>query len=210
MTSLATTKETLAGALWPAGATAGWLRAAILAIGGSLFVALCSQITVPLWPVPITGQTFAVLVIGMAYGWRLGSATLLLYLAQGALGLPVFAKFAGGAAVLMGPTGGYLVGFVLVAGLVGYLAERGWDRSVLATAAAMLLGNVLIYLPGLAWLALFYAGPGAQFVVATGAESALGAAVAAGALPFLLGDALKLALAAAALPLIWRGVARRR
>ena len=209
MTSLATTKETLAGALWPAGATAGWLRAAILAIGGSLFVALCSQITVPLWPVPITGQTFAVLVIGMAYGWRLGSATLLLYLAQGALGLPVFAKFAGGAAVLMGPTGGYLVGFVLAAGLVGYLAERGWDRSVLATAAAMLLGNVLIYLPGLAWLALFYAGPGAQFVVATGAESALGAAVAAGALPFLLGDALKLALAAAALPLIWRGVRRR-
>ncbi|MDJ0610102.1 MAG: biotin transporter BioY [Kiloniellales bacterium] len=209
MTSLATTKGTLAGALWPAGETAGWLRNAILAVAGSLFVALCSQITVPLWPVPITGQTFAVLVIGMAYGWRLGSATLLLYLAQGALGLPVFAKFAGGAAVLMGPTGGYLVGFVLAAGLVGYLAERGWDRSVFATAAAMLLGNVLIYLPGLAWLALFYAGPGAQFVTATGAESAVGAAVAAGALPFLLGDALKLALAAAALPLIWRGVARR-
>lgn len=210
MSSLALTNGTLAGALWPAGAVPGWLRAAILAVAGSLFVALCSQIQVPLWPVPITGQTFAVLVIGMAYGWRLGSATLLLYLAEGAFGLPVFAKFSGGFAVLAGPTGGYLVGFVLAAGLVGFLAERGWDRSALTTGLAMLLGNVLIYLPGLAWLALFYAGPGAPYVASTGAEGPLGAALAAGAAPFLIGDGLKLLLAAAALPLVWRYLARQR
>ena len=203
-------QPTLASVLWPRRDAQRLLRPALLAVLGSLLVAASAQIEVPLWPVPITGQTFAVLVIGMAYGWRLGSATLLLYLAEGAIGLPVFAKFSGGAAVLAGPTGGYLVGFVLAAGLVGYLAERGWDRSVFSTAAAMLLGNLLIYLPGLAWLALFYAGPGAAYVAATGAEGPLGAAFVAGALPFLLGDALKLALAAAALPLIWRGVARRR
>jgi biotin transport system substrate-specific component len=160
--------------------------------------------------VPVTGQTFAVLVIGLAYGWRLGGVTLLLYATEGALGLPVFAQFSGGPAVLAGPTGGYIAGFVLAATLVGYLAERGWDRSVLLTALAMLAGNLAIYLPGLAWLALFYAGPGQAYVEATGAAGPLGAAVAAGFLPFLLGDLLKLMLAAAILPAVWRATAHWR
>ena len=209
MLSSSATKATLATTLWPVTVAPGLRRSAILALLGSLFVAACSQIQVPLWPVPITGQTFAVLVVGAAFGWRLGGATLALYLAEGAIGLPVFAKFSGGLAVLAGPTGGYLVGFVLAAALVGYLAERGWDRSPLSTALAMLAGNVLIYLPGLAWLAAFYAGPGAGYIAATGAESAWGAALAAGLLPFLLGDGLKLALAAIGLPLAWRLVRRR-
>lgn len=207
--SLSVTKDTLASALWPVDTARGWLRSVILAVVGSLLVALCAQVQVPLWPVPITGQTFAVLVVGMAYGWRLGGATLLLYIAEGAVGLPVFAKFSGGLGVLAGPTGGYILGFVIAAALVGHLAERGWDRSAVRTGLAMLAGNAAIYIPGLAWLALFYAGPGAQYVAATGAESALGAAVAAGAVPFMFGDFLKLLLAAAIFPLVWRRVSRR-
>ncbi|MFQ5773305.1 MAG: biotin transporter BioY [Kiloniellaceae bacterium] len=208
MSSQSIAQETLAGVLWPAGRGARFrqraLRQVALAVLGSAFVALAAQVQVPLWPVPITGQTFAVLMVGMVFGLRLGAATLLLYMAEGALGLPVFAKLAAGPGVILGPTGGYIVGFVLAAGIVGYLAERGWGRNAATTALAMLIGNVAIYLPGLPWLAVFYAGPGAAYVAQTGAETAFGAAIQAGALPFLLGDALKLALAAALVPLAWR------
>ena len=195
-------QPTMIDVLWPAEVRSRWLRAAALAIAGSLLVAACSQIQVPLWPVPITGQTFAVLVIGMAYGWRLGAATLALYLCQGAAGLPVFSGFSGGLAVLAGPTAGYIVGFVLAAGLVGFMAERGWDRSVVRTAVAMVVGNLVIYLAGVPWLALFLAGTGASDPWAT--------ALSAGLVPFLLGDAVKLALAAAAFPVAWRLVRRWR
>ncbi|MCZ6837742.1 MAG: biotin transporter BioY [Alphaproteobacteria bacterium] len=204
---------TLAGAVWPdrASPTATRaIRAVVLAVLGSLFVAICAQVQIPLWPVPVTGQTFAVLVVGMAFGWRLGGATLLLYLAEGAVGLPVFAKFAAGPGVLAGPTGGYIVGFVLAAAAIGYLAQRGWDRSVWRTAIAMLIGNVVLYVPGLIWLGMFYAGPGAQYVANTGATNAVGAAIAGGLTPFLLGDALKLALAAALFPIAWRMLSKHR
>ncbi len=204
---------TLAGTVWPDSASptaTRALRAVVLAVLGSLFVAICAQVQIPLWPVPVTGQTFAVLVVGMAFGWRLGGATLLLYLAEGAVGLPVFAKFAAGPGVLAGPTGGYIVGFVLAAAAIGYLAQRGWDRSVWRTAIAMLIGNVVLYIPGLIWLGMFYAGPGAQYVANTGATNAVGAAIAGGLTPFLLGDALKLALAAALFPFAWRMVSKHR
>lgn len=204
---------TLAGAVWPDGASptvTRAIRAAVLAVLGSLFVAICAQVQIPLWPVPVTGQTFAVLVVGMAFGWRLGGATLLLYLAEGAVGLPVFANFAAGPGVLAGPTGGYIVGFVLAAAAIGYLAQRGWDRSVWRTAIAMLIGNVVLYVPGLIWLGMFYAGPGAQYVDNTGATTAVGAAIAGGLTPFLLGDALKLALAAALFPIAWRMLSKHR
>ncbi|MDH3595603.1 MAG: biotin transporter BioY [Rhodospirillales bacterium] len=210
MFSQSITRATLATTLWPTDAAQTWLRGSILAVCGSLLVALSAQVQVPLWPVPVTGQTFAVLVVGMAFGWRLGAATLLLYAMEGALGLPVFAQFSGGPAVLAGPTGGFIAGFVLAAALVGYLAERGWDRSVPLTALAMLAGNLAIYLPGLAWLALFYAGPGQAYIADTGASGPLGAAFAAGFLPFVFGDLLKVMLAAAILPLVWRAAMRRR
>ena len=203
---------TLAGVLWPDRAsptTTQALRAVVLAVLGSLFVAITAQIQVPLWPVPVTGQTFGVLVVGLVLGWRLGVASLLLYITEGVAGLPVFAKFAAGPAVMAGPTGGYIVGFVLAAAIVGYLAQRGWDRNAWRTAIAMLLGNVAIYVPGLIWLGMFYAGPGAQYVVNTGATTVAGATIAGGLTPFLLGDALKLALAAALLPVTWRLVAGR-
>ena len=213
MATSAHLQPTLATAIWPDEASPAATRAVrnvILAVLGSLFVAICAQVQVPLWPVPVTGQTFAVLVVGMAFGWRLGGATLLLYLAEGLVGLPVFAKFAAGPGVLAGPTGGYLVGFVVAAAVIGYLAQRGWDRNVWRTAAAMLIGNVVLYIPGLIWLGMFYAGPGAQFVANTGATMAAGAAIAGGLTPFLLGDALKLALAAALFPAAWRLVSKHR
>ena len=194
MTSLTTTRGTLAAVLWPlAGEGAEnrrLLRNIVLAICGSLFVAAAAQFQVPLWPVPITGQTFAVLIVGMAFGMRLGAATLMLYMAEGMVGLPVFAKLSAGPAVMAGPTGGYIVGFILAAGLVGYLSERGWDRSILRTALAMLLGNIAIYVPGLLWLG-----------TVVGWDKPV---LEWGLTPFLLGDLLKLALAAALLPAAWK------
>jgi biotin transport system substrate-specific component len=201
--------RTLAAALWAPAQVSPLLRGAMLALAGSLFVALCAQITVPLWPVPVTGQTFAVLSVGLVCGWRVGGAALLLYLIEGALGLPFFAGGAGGWASVVGPSGGYIWGFVLAAALVGYLAERGWDRNVWRTAAALFLGNVVLYVPGLIWLALFYAGPGQDYIAATGATTAWGASINAGLLPFLLGDALKLALAASLVPAICSLLHRR-
>lgn len=186
------TKPTLIGTLWP-GRSSPALRWITLIITGSAFLALCAQITVPLYPVPITMQTFGVLLIGMVFGPRLGAATLGAYLIEGALGLPVYAGFSGGLPVLFGFTGGYLFGFVIAAWLVGILAERGWDRNVFTAAAAMLLGNVVLYIPGLIWLAGFI-----------GAEEA----ITEGLLPFMLGDALKLALAALMLPSAWLLVRR--
>lgn len=194
----AMTGQTLIGTVWPERSVARPLRLAILAIAGTALLTLSAKIQVPFWPVPMTMQTFAVLVIGMAYGWRLGGATLLLYIAEGAAGLPVFAgtpEKGLGLAYMTGPTGGYLLGFVLAAALVGWLAEKGWDRRVPTTALAMLLGNAVIYIPGLLWLA-----------VMIGLEKA----VKFGLVPFLMGDAVKLLLAAAALPLAWRVVQRWR
>lgn len=194
---------TLIGRLAPAARLPDAVRFVLLALAGSAFVAVSAQITVPLWPVPVTGQTLAVLVVGMAYGARLGASTMALYLLEGSVGLPVFAAFAAGPAVLAGPTGGYLVGFVVAAGLVGWLAERRWSRTPWGSAGAMVLGNLAIYAFGVAWLTLFFAGPGVSRIAAAGAETALEAAVVTGLLPFLVGDGLKIVLAACLMPAAW-------
>ena len=196
--STATAQQTLVGAIWPEGSLAKPLRLAILALVGSMLLTLSAKIQVPFWPVPMTMQTFVVLVIGMAYGWRLGGATLLLYMAEGAMGLPVFAgtpEKGIGIAYMMGGTGGYLVGFLLAAMLTGWLAERGMDRRPATTALAMLAGNVAIYVPGVLWLASLI-----------GFEKA----VQFGLTPFLASDAVKLLLAAAVMPLAWKAVRRWR
>ena len=163
-------------------------------VGGSLFIALCARVTIPLpfTPVPVTGQTLAVLLIGVLLGSRRGVLCLLAYLAEGALGLPVFAEGAG-LAYMAGPTGGYLVGFVVAAYLTGLLAERGWDRRAGTTLLAVLLGNAVIYAFGLSWLARF-----------VGSERVL----AVGLMPFIAGDLLKALLATAALPLGWKPLGR--
>lgn len=184
----------LAAALWPATGRGALVRAATLALFGSLMLWASAKVQVPFWPVPMTMQTYVVLVIGAAYGARLGAATVALYLAQGFAGLPVFAGAATGPAYLMGPTAGYLVGFVAAAALVGALTQRGAGRSVVRMLFVMALGSVTILTLGVAWLS-----------TVIGFDKA----VAVGLLPFLTGDVLKTALAAATLPLAWRAVDRK-
>ncbi len=161
-----------------------------LIIGGSLLIALCAQVKVllPFSRVPVTGQTFAVLMIGALFGARRGSLAVLAYIAEGVAGLPVFAM-GSGLAVLRGFTGGYLLGFIAAAYIVGLLAERGWDRRVRTTVLAMVLGNVVIYAFGLAWLSCL---------------PAVGNVLREGLYPFIVGDLLKIALAAAVLPSGWK------
>lgn len=162
-----------------------------LIIGGSLLIGLCAQIRIllPFGPVPVTGQTFAVLMIGALLGSRRGGLAVLAYLAEGTAGLPVFA-FGGGAAIFAGPTGGYLIGFLPAAFVTGLLAERGWDRRIGTTGLAMVLGNVVIYACGLFWLCCLM---GLSVKVLT-----------VGLFPFIVGDLLKIALAAILLPSGWK------
>ena len=160
-------------------------------VGGSIIIALSAQVSVPLpfSPVPITGQTLAVLLVGSLLGRTRGTLSVLLYLAQGISGLPVFAGGMAGMIHLAGPTGGYLVGFVPAAFLTGFLADCGWDRRVGSALLAMLVGNMAMYACGLPWLARFV---GPQGVLALGLA------------PFIPGDLLKLAVAATLLPSGWK------
>jgi biotin transport system substrate-specific component len=187
---------TLRFALFP---RSGLLTDVMLALGGTGFVALAAQVSfdIPGTPVPITGQTFAVVLVGASLGALLGLASLGLYLFVGALGAPIYADGGHGWDVITGPTGGYIVGFVLAAVLTGWLAQRRWDRRFASAVAAMLTGNVLIYAVGLPWLA---ADQGMDF------EDTL----EAGLYPFVVGDLLKLYLAGALLPGAWRLVERLR
>ncbi|MGB2411859.1 MAG: biotin transporter BioY [Candidatus Puniceispirillaceae bacterium] len=165
----------------------------LLVVAGSALLALSAQFAfrIPISPVPVTGQTLVVLMIGMAYGSRLGAATVLAYLVEGGMGLPVFANGTAGWSVIAGPTGGYLVGFVAAAFVLGKLAERGLGRGPVSTALAMAIGTIIIYAAGVSWLG--------QFI---GFDKAL----AGGMLPFLYGDALKLIVAAGLMPFAWRAV----
>jgi biotin transport system substrate-specific component len=179
---------TLADAAFP---RAGTLRDTLLVIGASVATALAAQVAIPVpgSPVPITGQTFAVLLTGMLLGPSRAFLAQALYLAEGALGLPVFAGAAAGAAKLFGPTGGYLFAFPFAAALTGALARRGWDRRFGTTVLAMLLGSAVVFALGLAWLSRYLAP-----------EQLL----AAGLWPYLPGDLAKATLAALAFPPVWR------
>ena len=178
---------------WPEG---GLLRDALVVLAGSALLTAAAWVRVPMWPVPMTMQTLAVLLIGATCGPRLGAATVAAYLAEAALGLPVLAG--GTPLVLGGPTFGYLLGFLLAAIAVGWAARRGWTRRGWPTLlGALLVGQALITLPGLAWLHAAWLHD-------------LRATLAAGLLPFLLGDALKLLLAAASLRLLHRAAAASR
>ena len=187
--------ETLTGAFL---APLDWARSAALVVAFSLLTALAAQVVIPLpfTPVPLTGQTFAVLLTGVLLGSRLGALAMAAYLCEGALGLPFFRGGAGGAHyLLLSPTTGYLLAFPLAAFVTGYLAERGWDRRFLTAAAAMALGSFVILAGGWAWLALFFRTAGEAFRL--------------GVAPFLVGDLVKIALAAAALPAGWALVRRK-
>ena len=186
---------------WQAEGAAIWLKRAVLVVAGVFALAIAAKIAVPVWPspVPITLGTFAVLTIGAAYGPRLGLATILAYMALGALGWDVFAGSsaeANGLSYMAGSTGGYLLGYVLATLALGFAARRGLDRSVGGMALAMLVGTALIYIPGVLWLGVLY-----------GWNEPI---LAWGLTPFLIGDALKLALAALVVPALWKLVGTAR
>ena len=190
MISSSATHNTLLDTVWR---DRTLLRNIVLMVAGSLLLTLSAKIQVPFYPVPMTMQTLAVMLIGFAFGWRLGAATVLFYLAQGAMGLPVFAgtpEKGLGIAYIMGPTGGYLLGFFLAALLCGFLAERGWDRNPLGIAFAMVLATATIYLLGVGWLGslIGWDKPVLEY----------------GMLPFLYGDLLKVILGVALLSLGWK------
>jgi len=164
---------------------------------GTALIALSAQVYIPTQPVPFTGQTFGVLLTAGALGFRRGVLAMLLYLVLGAIGLPIFAEGKHGVEWLVAATGGYLVGFVVASAIVGRLAELGWDRNLLGSVGAMVIGSVAIYAVGVPWLAY------------VAFEGDLSKAIAVGMVPFLLWDALKLALAAVAFPAAWWFVGRR-
>jgi biotin transport system substrate-specific component len=172
------------------------VRHVVLIVAGALIVALCARIVIPTQPVPFTGQTFGVLAVGTALGFRRGAAALLLYLAIGAIGVPIYSEGRAGVSVLQGATGGYLVGFVVAAAVVGRLAELGWDRRLGGAIVGMAVGTAIIYAIGVPWLKLTLDLPWAD-------------AVSAGMTKFLLWDAAKLAVAAAVFPIAWWLIGRR-
>src|SRR5262245_4523839 len=188
----------LAALLWPhrADGSSGLFRSVILIALGTALMTLSAKVNLPLPYVPMTLQTLVVLMIGAAYGWRLGSATMIAYVAEGAMGLPVFAGPVGGIAPLVGPTAGYLFGFVGAAFVTGWLAERGWDRSVVWLFAAMAVGHVVIFIAGFGWLA---------YGIGLGANKAWLVGVA----PFIAASLVKNALGAALMPAARRIVDRR-
>lgn len=171
---------------------------AVLVMGFAALTALAAQIRIPLGftPVPLTGQTFAVLLSGAALGWRAGASAQALYVAVGLAGFPVFQGGEGGWSYATGATAGYLLGFIISAAAVGYLAEQGQDRRVITAVPAMLAGNTVIYLLGVPWL---------MHVLGTD----LAGGLTAGFAPFVVGDLLKIAAAGLLLPAIWRMVGER-
>lgn len=190
--------NTLVAGLWTASADSK-LRQFGLAFTGSLLLAISSKFQIPFYPVPLTMQTFVVVALGMALGWKLGMATVILYLAEGAAGLPVFAgtpEKGIGLAYMLGGTGGYLLGYVFAAGIAGYLAQKGWTRSLLSTAAAAFLAVVMIYAPGVLWLGTLF-----------GWDKPI---LEWGLYPFVYGDLLKIALVAAAFPMMWKLMDRKQ
>lgn len=198
----ATINNVLTEEFWSMDGSKIWIKRAVLVVLGIALMILSAKakVLIPYTPVPITLGTFGVLTIGAAYGPRLGLATIVSYLLIGAFGFDVFAGSSAelnGREYMMGGTGGYLVGYVLATLALGFAARKGWDRNVMLMAIAMLIGTALIYIPGVAWLMSLYG-----FDLST--------AFSKGVMPFLIGDAVKLALAALLLPAVWKLVGKAR
>lgn len=165
-----------------------------LIFAGAVLTAIAAQIAIPMWPVPITGQTFAVLLVGAVLGASRGALSMITYFSLGAAGLPVFTGAAAG--ITFGTTFGYLIGFIAAAAVVGWFGQLNWHKKISGVLASFAIGNAVIYLFGLPWLAFALSN--------LGFANDVGAVLAAGLVPFLVGDAIKMTLAAAALPLAWK------
>lgn len=191
----------LAGALpRPSSRARAFALDAALVVAGAAVVALLAQAEIPLWPVPITGQTLAVVLVGASLGVRRGGLALLTYLFAGLAGLPVFAGFSGSIAAVASPSFGFIVGFIPAAMVAGYAAQRAWDRRPLIAFAAFVAASIVPFLLGVPYMA---------FILNTvmGAELSVAQIFAAGVTPFIVGGLIKAAIAAAVIPLAWRGVA---
>lgn len=178
----------------------GLAKDALLVLAGGALVAVLAQVAIPLWPVPITGQTLAVMIVGASLGaWR-GAAAMVAYMVAGLAGLPVFAKFASGLATIGTPSFGYIIGFIVAAFVVGWLAERRWDRRPLLSIAAFGFASLIPFLIGVPYMAAVLA----QLGTPVGAADAINL----GFTPFIIGGLVKWAIAAAVMPLAWKGVRR--
>ena len=180
--------RTLIDTLFPLRRVNVYIKNIILILFGTLLLTLSSKVQVPFWPVPMTMQTFVVLIIAMSYGWKLSLLTLLAYLFEGALGLPVFAK-GGGLLYLIGPTAGYLYGMTIAAALIGYFADKGYGKSIISCIMPLLLGTIIIFICGIGYLSSII-----------GLEKA----IAVGLLPFIPSELFKIALAVFIIPTIWK------
>ena len=167
----------------------------VLVVAGAALVTVLAQVAIPLWPVPITGQTLAVLLVGSTLGAARGAISMVLYALLGLVGLPVYSDGSHGATVLFGATGGYIVGFVISAALVGWLAERQWDRKVLKAIVTFVAGSVVVFAVGLPWLAVVL-------------HTDLPTTLQYGLYPFIIGGVIKAVIAAGLLPLAWWGADR--
>ncbi len=190
-TAPATRLPVLSELLWRSRGIGG---SVVLVAAGSVALAISAKIQVPFWPIPMTMQSLVVLMIGIAYGGKLAAATVLAYLAEGLAGLPVFAGAAAGPAYLIGPSAGYLVGFLIAASGIGWLAQRGWDRSIARISVAMALGHVLLFVPGVVWLAILFGWP---------------QAVAVGVTPFIAATIVKTGLGVALVAAFWSYLGKR-
>ena len=198
-----TTPNTLLGLYQPKGDAAKLASNLATVVLGTLLITICAKINVPVWPVPVTMQGFAIAALAAAFGMRIGVATVGLYLLQGAFGLPVFAT-GGGLAYLVGPTGGFLLGFLALAAIVGYAADRGASGKPLALFGAMLLGDAVVLVLGFAWLVVM-AGQAGWIDQA----NVFGSAFAKAVQPFIVWDILKMALAALTVTGAWKLIAKR-
>lgn len=181
--------------------TSGLATNAALVAGGALFTAAMAQVEVPMWPVPITGQTLAVVLVGATLGARRGMLSLLVYAVAGLAGAPFFAGLTGGIGALAVPSFGYVIGFIPAAGVIGWLARRNWDRKVGRATVAMLLASAIPFVTGLPYLAVVLGQ--------LGAPNDLQSVLAAGLYPFVVGGIAKALIAAGVLPLAWKALGRR-
>jgi biotin transport system substrate-specific component len=196
MTTIPLAPHSLRAALFPKSTL---ITNSALAAGGVAFLSLMAQIALPIpgSPVPVTGQTLGALLIGASYGRALGASTFAFYIALGVAGAPVFSQQGHGIAKLIGPTGGYLIGMFLATVALSFLASKKWDKKISTAIVAMLIGQLLIFIPGLIWLQQ-----------STGKDWAW--TINAGLTPFIIGEIIKLAIAASTLPILWRVVDKRR
>ncbi len=175
--------------------TRTWLSDIALVVAGTALVAVLAQVAIPLWPVPVTGQTLAVLLVGASLGAARGAASLSLYAILGAVGLPIYSDSSSGWSVLLGPTGGYIIGFIISAAVVGWAAERSWDRGWYKPIITFVGGSLVVFAIGLPWLAVSLGQ--------LGLPNDLQSVLIAGFYPFIIGGLIKAAIAAALLPALW-------